>query len=143
MVNHVKKFRLDDLMVMPCGTMRKLCDYNESYNEILSANLPTYPIIYNENGLKKHIIKHHSQQLKYINDETLRLIIEHPDYIGQSPKEPDGMEFIKKLSEFVVVAIKLSKKDNYYYVATMYSITESKLNRRINSGRLIKLDKIE
>lgn len=42
------------------------------------------------------------------------------------------------MGDNVMVCIKLDAKENYLYVASIFEITASKLNNRINSGRLKK-----
>ena len=96
--------------------------------------------IYQSNGLMKHIEKRHPDCISYLNN--ISDIIKNPDYIGVSPNETvPSFELVKKLNNNILVGIKLDKKDNYFYVATLHTITTAKLNRRIANGRLKAVDK--
>lgn len=92
--------------------------------------------LYVSQGLRKHIIKHnHENVLKYYDD--VRNIIANPDYIGINPNEKSvSFECIKVMEDNVLVAVKLDSKRSYFYVASIYSITESKLKKMIKSGRV-------
>lgn len=114
-----------------------------NYNELFNSYLP-YEIknttIYQSEGLKKHIIKRHPDCMQYI--EMIPQIISSPDYIGVNPNEIDqSFELVKCISENVQIGIKLDAKDNYLYVATLHTITDSKLSHGIKNGRLKKFDK--
>ena len=89
-------------------------------------------------GLKKHILKHnHENVIGYF--EEIPSIIKYPDYIGQNPRENGiSLEYIKILGTNLLVAVKLDIKNDYFYVASFYGITDSKLKKMINSGRIIK-----
>ena len=96
--------------------------------------------IYQSSGLMKHIEKRHPDCISYLNN--ISDIIKNPDYIGVSPNETvPSFELVKKLNNNILVGIKLDKKDNYFYVATLHTITTAKLNRRIANGRLKAVDK--
>ena len=59
------------------------------------------------------------------------------DYIGINPNENDkSIEFIKKYSKNVLVGVKLEKDGQYLYVSSMYDIQDSKISRRLYSGRI-------
>ncbi|MDD7383611.1 MAG: PBECR2 nuclease fold domain-containing protein [Peptoniphilaceae bacterium] len=90
------------------------------------------------NGLKKHLIKHnHRNVLKYY--DNIENIINNPDYIGKNPNEKEvSFECVKILDDNLLVAVKLDKKRSYFYVASFYEITESKLKSMLKSGRLKK-----
>jgi hypothetical protein len=55
------------------------------------------------------------------------------------------VELIKVLDKNILVGIKLDVDENYLYVSTMYDVQESKLRRRLHSGRVKKfiIDKNE
>ena len=107
--------------------------YKEEYNKQLNINLPIDDI-YQSDGLITHIQKQHKGFECYMPD--IPDIIENPDYIGVNPKEPDSIELIKVLKDNILVAVKLDKKNNYLYVASLYDISNSKLQNRLNSGRI-------
>jgi hypothetical protein len=109
--------------------------YYQELNDITGLNLPILKI-YRSMGLSVHIKKQkHYDCLSYI--DVLPFIIQNPDYVGVNPNEKgDSIEIIKVMDKNVLVGIKLDKSGNYYYVATMHSVQQSKLNRRLFSGRL-------
>lgn len=111
--------------------------YSGQYDVILGINLPKLNIVQSE-GLEKHIAKRHPSCLQYL--DKISEIISSPDYIGINPKEPDSFELIKQYSDNVLIGIKLDIKNNYYYVATLHDIKQAKINTRLHSGRLKKLN---
>ena len=113
---------------LPCSLYSQLPDTLSNYT------------IYQSSGLMKHIEKRHPDCISYLNN--ISDIIKNPDYIGVSPNETvPSFELVKKLNNNILVGIKLDKKDNYFYVATLHTITTAKLNRRIANGRLKAVDK--
>ena len=62
-----------------------------------------------------------------------------PDYVGVNPKESGSFELIKQYDDNILVGIKLDMKNNYYYVATLHEIKQSKIDNRLFSGRLKKV----
>lgn len=88
-------------------------------------------------GLKTHMIKHnHSNMIKYLED--ISYIIENPDYVGRNPRVKGiSFECVKILEDNVLVAIKIDEKKNYFYVASVCEITNSKLKRMIETKRVI------
>lgn len=113
--------------------------YNVNFNDYLPYNIKSSNI-YQSNGLEKHILKRHPDCLKYL--ELVPYIITEPDYIGINPNEKTtSFELVKCISENIQIGIKLDTKDNYLYVATLHTITNSKLKHGIQNGRLKKFDK--
>ncbi|MFU0824447.1 PBECR2 nuclease fold domain-containing protein [Clostridium sp.] len=102
--------------------------------------------VYAAPGVIKHIKKRHARghdslSKKVIDNilPTIENVISEPDYIGNHPrKEGTSIEFVKKVDENLLVAVEADLNNNYIYVASLYPISESKLNNRINSGRLIE-----
>lgn len=114
-------------------------NYQNLFNSYLPYNL-NQTTIYQSAGLKKHIIKRHPECTQYI--KLIPSIISQPDYIGINPNEPNiSFELVKVLSDNIQIGIKLDSKDNYLYVATLHTITKSKLQQSISNGRLKKIDK--
>lgn len=109
--------------------------YYKKLNEITGLNLPILKI-YRSLGLSVHMKKQkHFDCLKYIDD--LPFIIQNPDFVGVNPNEKGkSIEIVKVMDKNILVGIKLDKSGEYYYVATMFSIQQSKLKRRLHSGRL-------
>lgn len=113
--------------------LSKIGKFNQKYNTNLNTNLPCLDI-FQSDGLKTHVAKNHPNQLQYLNN--VADILNNPDYIGMNPKEPNSIELIKKYGDNILIAIKLDKSNNYYYLASLYDISTSKINSRIKSGRL-------
>ena len=99
--------------------------------------------IYASRGVIKHIKKRHGKQLgkKIIDNifDYMKEIIESPDYIGVYKFTSNGIyiELIKKTEINILIGIDINDKRDYINVSTMYPITDSKLNRRLYSGKLI------
>lgn len=110
--------------------------YKHEFNKLLDIDLPLCEI-YQSSGLCSHIQKRHPNCISYIGN--ISEIIESPDYIGKNPKEPNSIELVKCYDDNILVAIKLDVRKKYMYVASLYDLTDGKLNRRINSGRLKKI----
>ena len=111
---------------------------SQKFNDILNINLPIRKI-YRSKGLPAHLVKQkHFDCLKHIDD--IPDMIKSPDYIGINPNENgDTIELIKVFDKNILVGIKFDCNENYFYVSTMYSLQESKLDRRLYSGRVKKI----
>lgn len=116
----------------------KVGKYNPLFNDILGINIEELEI-FRSKGLPSHMVKRkHYKCLKYI--DYIPDIISNPDYIGVNPNEPeDSIELVKKYSDNVMLGIKLDTDGKYLYVSTMYDVQESKISRRLFSGRLKEL----
>lgn len=99
--------------------------------------------VYLSNGTINHIIKRHKEELsnEIVKDlvKTIKSVLSKPDLIGKHPKKEKSIEFVKKIDDNILVAIKTDLVDDYLYVSTMYPIKEAKIKRRIHSGRLKKV----
>ena len=117
----------------------KVGNYNKRFNELLGINI-TQEEIFLSTGLPKHLVKrNHSNCLKYI--DYISDIIEHPDYVGINPNEANqSIELVKKYEDNVLLGIKVDLSTNTLYIATMFDLQDSKLQRRIHSGRLVKFE---
>ena len=113
----------------------KVGKYNSKFNEILGINIKDLEI-YRSKGLPSHMVKRkHFKCLKYI--DYIPDIILEPDYIGVNPNESGvSMELIKRYADNVLIGIKLDTDGEYLYVSTMHDVQESKISRRLHSGRL-------
>ncbi len=109
--------------------------YKPKYNLILNTNLPCLKIMQSK-GLIKHVSKKHPNQVKYLNN--VQDILQNPDYIGSNPNEPDSFELIKKFDNNILIAIKLDLSNGYYYLASLYDISDAKINKQLNLGRFRK-----
>lgn len=111
-------------------------EYREEFNTILGINIPCGPI-YRSRGLATHVNDHHPDCMMYY--PMIPDVIASPDYIGKDPTKPGSIELIKKVNEYLLVAITLNPKENYLYVSTLFDQTESKVKMRLNSGRYKKI----
>lgn len=123
--------------IMEENKLIEVGEYCQKFNEITGLCLPLLKI-YRSIGLSVHLRKRkHTNCLKYLDD--IPYIIQNPDFVGINPNETgDTIEIVKVLDKNVLVGIKLDKSGDYYYVSTMYAVQESKLQRRLHSGRLKK-----
>lgn len=108
-------------------------EYQSRFNELTGQQIPCVSI-YQSDGLITHIHNRHPGEEKLL--EYIPEIIRCPDYVGKNPKEPDSVELVKQVDKNVMVCIKLDIKNGYLYVASVYPISEAKLNRHLFSGRL-------
>lgn len=120
------------------NNLQKVGKYNKKWNEKLEYDINDMDI-YISNGLKQHMKKRkHFKALKYI--ENISDIINNPDYIGKNPNENGmSMELVKEYDDNILVGIKLDCDGEYLYISTMFDIQESKIKRRLHSGRLKKI----
>lgn len=121
-------------------TLIKVGEYLDCFNDILGISI-TVKEIYRSKGLPAHMIKRkHGKCLKYI--DYINDIIKYPDYIGINPNEngTDSIELIKKYKDNVLIGIKVDPAKDYLYVSTMHDIQESKINRRLHSGRIKQIN---
>ena len=123
--------------------MRENCEllkvgtFKEKFNKILGIDVEQLEI-FRSKGLPAHMVKRrHYKCLKYI--DYIPDILANPDYIGINPNETGrSIEFVKKYDDSVLLGIKLDTEGEYFYVSTMYDVQESKVMRRLHSGRLKK-----
>lgn len=110
-------------------------NYTQKFNTLTGQSLPL-GIIYQSPGLLTHVQKRHPTEVA--NLAHVPNIIQSPDYIGKHPKEANSIELVKVLQGNVMVCVKLDARAGYYYVASVFEISNSKLQKRLNSGRLKK-----
>ncbi len=113
----------------------KIATYDGEYNETLGVEFPKLDIV-KSNGLVTHVQGKHPNCVKYI--DKINEILIAPDYVGINRKHPNSFELIKKYDDNVLLAIKLDIKKNYYYVASLYNVSQDKINNKLHSGRLKK-----
>lgn len=115
--------------------MTPVGQYISKFNALTGQTLPL-GVIYQSAGLLTHVQKRHPKEVSNLN--YVSSIISDPDYIGRNPNEPNSIELIKILGGNVMVCVKLDVSGAYYYVASVFEISQAKLNNRLNSGRLRK-----
>lgn len=110
--------------------------YKQRFNELLDLNIDEYDIMVSDYGLRTHMVNRgHADCLQYV--DCLPEIINHPTYIGINPNENGtSFELIKDFGDNILVGIKLDTNNSYFYVSTIYKVQQSKINRRLNSGRI-------
>ena len=109
----------------------KISVFNTDLNSVIGTNYPAFNI-YRSKGLLTHLIKRkHFIAAKYI--DSIPEIISKPDYIGFTN---GSIELVKIYKDNIMISIKLDKKNNHYYVATMFDIKSSKIEAYVRSGRL-------
>ena len=123
----------------------KVGEYKNEFNDILGIDINQKEIIKSD-GLYAHMLKSkHAKCLKYI--ECIPDIIENPDYIGINPNETGvkSIELIKRYKDNILIGIKVDENKGNLYVSTMHDIAESKIKRRLFSGRIKEfiIDKCE
>ena len=114
--------------------------FDTGINDILGLDIEPL-VIYRSKGLPAHMAKkNHNNCFKYI--DYIPDIIENPDYIGVNPNEAGAsIEYVKRYKNNVLLGVKLDADEGYLYVATMHDIQESKIKRRLHSGRLKEVKK--
>ncbi|EMB83652.1 PBECR3 domain-containing polyvalent protein [Streptococcus mutans] len=120
----------------------KIIDEILSYfKELVELDSSISDVVIFEEGLKKHLAKQkHEDVLIYFDKITE--IISSPDYVGINPREKiESLELIKRYDDNVLLALKIDKKNNCYYIPTMYTVSEYKVEQRLYSGRLKKVDR--
>ena len=114
----------------------KVGEYKDEFNKILGLEINETDIVQSD-GLSVHMIKSkHYNCLKYI--DRIPEIINDPDYIGVNPNESGGksIELVKKYEDNILLGIKVDENNGKLYVSTMHDISESKIERRLYSGRI-------
>ena len=108
-------------------------EYIQAFNELTDQDIPCGKI-YQSSGLETHVRRHHPGETDLV--QHVPDVIKEPDYVGKHPKEGQSIELVKRIDKNVMVCIKLDSKNGYLFVASVFSITEGKLNNRLKSGRL-------
>ena len=116
--------------------LTEICEFDTNINKILSTTIPQRKIYYSDEGLQKHLISsNHLNCIPYLS--SLTNLITNADYVGQSKNNGiDSFEVVKNVGTNVLVAIKFDVKKDYLYVASMYEVSQSKVDNRLFSGRL-------
>lgn len=112
----------------------KVGTFKLEYNAILGTNFPTWDIV-QSTALRQHLInQNHNNCLPYINQ--IPDILNDPTYIGQNSRHLNSIEIVKEYNNNILVALKLDNSMGYWYVASIYDVSNSKIQRRLHSGRL-------
>ena len=82
---------------------------------------------------EKHKKEYSSPAAYYEAIENIPEIIKAPDYVGVS-KSNGNVQYIKKLTDYSLLVVKLTKGKDGLLFRTIYPITEGKLKSNIKSG---------
>lgn len=120
---------------------RFIAEITDEIIDLLGISPSSRDICVHDEGLKKHLIKrHHDDVLPHL--PLLESILTTPDYVGVNPREKvESLEYIKRLDHNILVAIKLHKSGDFFYIPSMYTVSERKIGQRLYSGRLKVVDK--
>lgn len=90
---------------------------------------------------QEHTDKRHPTDFN-LSLQHLAQMVTRPDYIGQSPHQPDGFELIGEVragGELILVVIYLRPdRRRRYFVKSTYRIDRNKLKRRLRKGFVAK-----
>ncbi|MEB3072579.1 PBECR3 domain-containing polyvalent protein [Parvimonas sp. C2] len=113
----------------------------DSIKKLLGLETDLSEIEYSRHGLKRHLEKRkHYDVLKYV--DNVKEMIENPDYVGINRNGNKlALEYVKCYKKNVLLALKVNKTKDKFFIVSMYSINDYKLNSRKFSGRLKKVDK--
>ena len=90
-------------------------------------------------GAIKHIKKRHPHAFRcYFR--KMPEIIGSPDFIGTSGQNPKRIECVKQYKDSILVALKYND-DNQLFVSSMYIIEESRIEKRVSYGRLVRVER--
>ena len=99
---------------------------------LLCGDIKMYP------GAIKHIKQKHKEDFdKYF--DKIPEIINSPDYIGVNAAHKESVKLVKIFDKDVLVAVKLDQS-GYLYLSSMYSLNPGKVPKRLNSGRLKRVN---
>lgn len=119
---------------------KKIGTIKRKIQDILGTNYENVDIKIDDVGLKKHIEKRqHHEALKYY--DSIQEILDNPDYIGINPNEKDkSLEYVKVYEDNILIGVKIHPSNHFFYIPSMYKITDRKLQNRLYSQRLIPFD---
>lgn len=121
---------------MPTDKLIYVATLSKDLISLLKINKSTIKI-YRSKGLLAHLLKRqHYKAAKYI--DYLSDIIENPDYAGVTENQ---IELVKKFKDNIFLSIKLDISKQIYYVATIFDVSQAKIDSYCKSGRILKLDK--
>ncbi|MDF2613058.1 MAG: putative SpbB protein [Clostridia bacterium] len=89
-------------------------------------------------GAIKHIKERHPYAFKKYFHRLIEMI-NRPDYIGIAHYDNHKIEFIKTYKDNILIALKI-EEDSHIFVSSMYIIEETVVEKRIETGRLYKIN---
>lgn len=113
---------------------------DDNIKKLLGITSSTEKIIKSK-GFEKHLEKSNHRNM-FAHLDKINDILSNPDYVGVNPREKDtSLEYVKIYEDNLLIGVKLDRKNDYFYLATMHEISDLKLGQRVKNGRLIKFDK--
>ncbi|NMC56957.1 MAG: hypothetical protein GYA50_07045 [Eubacteriaceae bacterium] len=118
----------------------KIGELKQDMIDLLSLNCKPKNIILWEDKIeyiKKHI-NDFELGIDQFNECVAQIpqIIDEPDYIGMHPSK-NSIEFIKRLSTLVIVAVRFKQSGNLAF-RSFYPLSETQLNDYIKSGTVVR-----
>lgn len=117
--------------------MKRVMIHTGSITDVVATrlDLTEWGDVYTDSGIRDHITKNHSHELKkeILEDpfELIRKVIDGPDYIGKHPKH-GGIEMVRNVDgQHYQVGIKYNYSRGYYFVATMHPVEHYKIKKRL------------
>ena len=102
--------------------------------QILNLDVvPGTPIYLSSTNIAHMESKHDNDYRQY--GDLIEDIIERPTYVGY---RKGSLEYIKELSEYVKVAVRVSS-DGTYYARTLYTMNPEKVENMVAKGHLFPL----
>jgi outer membrane protein assembly factor BamA len=119
-------------------TIQEVGRVTEHIEELLGLSVPTDRTIYLGQSNIDHMKQSHPEDFARYGHE-LTHILEQPDYVGQNPTD-GSIEYVKEFrieTEYVKVAVRLSKTDRYY-ARSLYVLNHKRVENFIAKGTLKK-----
>jgi outer membrane protein assembly factor BamA len=119
-------------------TIQAVGRVTEHIEELLGLTVPADRTIYLGLSNINHMKQSHPEDFAKYGQE-LSHILENPDYVGQNPTD-GSIEYVKEFcieTEYVKVAVRLSKTDRYY-ARSLYVLNNKRVENFIAKGTLKK-----
>lgn len=116
----------------------KIGELNEKVINILNLNCSPRNIILTADRIyhcEKHKNEYKDENSYNQSISNIPKIISSPDYIGFN-KSNNSIQYVKRLEDTTLVAVRLSHR-GVLTLRTVFPLTEYKLNKEINSKKLI------
>lgn len=122
--------------------MKQIGEISQNVIDLLGLKMESNtPILIGKSNIEHIKNRHPYEYDKYFGE--IENILQNPNYIGMNPKE-NSIMFVKEYeanSEFIRVAIKVTANKKCY-AKTLHLLSTCNVERYIEKGTLIKLDKM-
>ncbi len=118
-----------------------ICNLPDFYIKRFKLTYPSTMIFFYGTRLKhakRHKDEFTSEDEFYETLINLDAFISNPDYVGINPTN-GSIQIVKRTSQLTLVAVQFEDKRNRLEFKTMFPITESKLERYLDSGNWLDL----